>query len=254
MNQSAVLRLTKQQADVQKSIASQQDRLSKMRRDTAKLRQDAAKTKSASIRASKLQQAESKEREVARAEKRLSELYVKKSNVDAALARNLDNLRRAQGQQQRRSDAQDKHRRQEELRHFQEITRQVENQSRLQASVPRQLPVDAIRIGDLPKKIIVSVFAANPRDTGRLSLDEEVRLIEEKIRASRGAIELRSHWATRPDDLLQSLNQDRPHIVHFSGHLGFRTSRHVGRPGCLGVEEFFQGGRDQPRWQKLGGR
>ncbi len=36
--------------------------------------------------------------------------------------------------------------------------------------------------------------------------------------------------------------------------LGFRTSRHVGRPGCLGVEEFFQGGRDQPRWQKLGGR
>jgi len=36
--------------------------------------------------------------------------------------------------------------------------------------------------------------------------------------------------------------------------LGFRTSRHVGSPGCLSVEEFFQGGRDQPRWQKLGGQ
>jgi type I restriction enzyme, S subunit len=31
-------------------------------------------------------------------------------------------------------------------------------------------------------------------------------------------------------------------------HLGFRTSRRVGSSGCLRVEEFFRGGRDQPRW------
>src|SRR5215216_1099526 len=36
--------------------------------------------------------------------------------------------------------------------------------------------------------------------------------------------------------------------------LGFRTSCRVGSAGCLRVEEFFQGGHDQPRWQKLGGQ
>ena len=53
-----------------------------------------------------------------------------------------------------------------------------------------------------------------------LQLDEEVRAITQKIRASdhRDLIELTPLWAARPDDLLQALNQHKPHIVHFSGH------------------------------------
>lgn len=63
-------------------------------------------------------------------------------------------------------------------------------------------------------------FAANPLETGRLSLDIEIREITSKIRSSeyRDSIELVSIWAVRPDDLLQSLNTYRPRIVHFSGH------------------------------------
>ena len=34
----------------------------------------------------------------------------------------------------------------------------------------------------------------------------------------RDSIDLVSVWATRADDLLQSLNEHRPMIVHFSGH------------------------------------
>lgn len=62
--------------------------------------------------------------------------------------------------------------------------------------------------------------AANPRSTSKLSLDEEMRAITEKIRASeyRNLLELEAAWAARPDDLLQSLNIHKPHIVHFSGH------------------------------------
>ena len=70
-------------------------------------------------------------------------------------------------------------------------------------------------------KKIVSVFlAANPAVTSQLRLDEEIRSITEKIRVSehRELIDLISMWATRPDDLLQALNQHHPHIVHFSGH------------------------------------
>ncbi len=72
-----------------------------------------------------------------------------------------------------------------------------------------------------PSRKVVSVFlTANPVATSRLRLDEEIRAITEKIRLSehRDAVELISMWATRPDDLLQALNQYHPHIVHFSGH------------------------------------
>ena len=69
-------------------------------------------------------------------------------------------------------------------------------------------------------KIKTLFLAANPEDTDRLALDEEIREITSKIRAAEyhDSIELISAWAVRPDDLLQLLNQHKPQIVHFSGH------------------------------------
>ncbi len=66
----------------------------------------------------------------------------------------------------------------------------------------------------------VLFLAANPAGIDRLGLDNEIRAITDKIRASkhRDAIQLISVWATRPDDLLQALNEHRPQVVHFSGH------------------------------------
>ena len=66
----------------------------------------------------------------------------------------------------------------------------------------------------------VLLLTANPKGTVLLRLDEEVREITEKIRAAeyRDSLELISRWAVRPDDLLQSLLEHQPHIVHFSGH------------------------------------
>jgi hypothetical protein len=69
-------------------------------------------------------------------------------------------------------------------------------------------------------KIKALFLEANPVGTNHLQLDEEIRLISEKLRASehREMIDLVSAWAVRPDDLLQLLNQHKPQIVHFSGH------------------------------------
>lgn len=66
----------------------------------------------------------------------------------------------------------------------------------------------------------VLFLAANPASTNHLALDEEARDIEAKIRAAehRDALRLKTRWAVRPDDLLQALNEDRPVVVHFSGH------------------------------------
>ena len=63
-------------------------------------------------------------------------------------------------------------------------------------------------------------LAANPQGTGQLSLDEESRQIDQKIRASdhRDVLEFIPKFAVRPDDLLQYLNQATTEVVHFSGH------------------------------------
>jgi len=69
-------------------------------------------------------------------------------------------------------------------------------------------------------KIRILFLAANPIDTSRLKLGEEIRAITEKIRTSeyRDSLELKHALAMRVDDLLQSLNRYKPHIVHFCGH------------------------------------
>jgi hypothetical protein len=66
----------------------------------------------------------------------------------------------------------------------------------------------------------VLLFSANPDGVTPLALEEECREIDQKIRAAdyREELQLITKWAVRPDDLLQYLNQYRPHVVHFSGH------------------------------------
>lgn len=84
----------------------------------------------------------------------------------------------------------------------------------------------AARTSETSVKILF--LAANPTTTPALSLDEEMRAIDEKIRVSehRDRIEVVSKWAVRPDDLQLALLQVRPTIVHFSGHGG-------GTPGII---------------------
>lgn len=63
-------------------------------------------------------------------------------------------------------------------------------------------------------------LAANPRDTGRLRLDKEIREIGESLRRAnkRDQFELEERLAVRPIDLSRALLDVNPSIVHFSGH------------------------------------
>lgn len=68
------------------------------------------------------------------------------------------------------------------------------------------------------KKILI--LAANPTDTNRVRLDEEVRSIENAYRQAnkREKIDIISKWAVRVDDLRRELLYYNPNIVHFCGH------------------------------------
>lgn len=66
----------------------------------------------------------------------------------------------------------------------------------------------------------ILILAANPQNTDRLRLDEEVREIQAALEASRNrdAFEVITRWAVRVDDLQKVLLDYNPQIVHFSGH------------------------------------
>ncbi|MEM6751696.1 MAG: tetratricopeptide repeat protein [Cyanobacteria bacterium P01_C01_bin.38] len=68
------------------------------------------------------------------------------------------------------------------------------------------------------KKILI--LAANPTDTSKLRLDEEVREIQAAHRKARNReeIEIFSEWAVRVDDLRRHILYHKPNIVHFCGH------------------------------------
>lgn len=70
------------------------------------------------------------------------------------------------------------------------------------------------------EKCKVLLLASNPADTDPLALGEEIREIEIKIRMAkyRDSIEFIHKHAVRPGDLQQHLLENKPHIVHFSGH------------------------------------
>lgn len=68
------------------------------------------------------------------------------------------------------------------------------------------------------KKILV--LTANPKNTDKLRLDEEVREIQAGLERARrrDQFEVISRWAVRPSDLRRALLDYEPQIVHFSGH------------------------------------
>jgi hypothetical protein len=67
---------------------------------------------------------------------------------------------------------------------------------------------------------IILILAANPKDTSRLRLDEEVREIENGLQRARKRDEfiLKPILAARPLDVRRAMLDHKPSIVHFCGH------------------------------------
>jgi len=215
---STIERLTRDKASLEKELASERDKLSKRQNEIASISRSITNSTSASLRQSKQRQINSKQDEIAKCQKKIAELEGKIANKLTDLNRNLESLRRAEDQEQRKADGDAKKRREQEIKHTRDVTRELERQAHMHSNIRNsRLVIDLAR---LPTKIKVLFLAANPQDQTELRLDEEIRAITEKIRSSdyRDSVELISRWAVRPSDLLQALNEFKPQIVHFSGH------------------------------------
>lgn len=93
------------------------------------------------------------------------------------------------------------------------------------------------------KKILI--LSANPHNTDRLRLDEEVREIQQAIRsACKEQLEIVTEWAVRVDELRRALLYHEPNIVHFSGHgagnQGLVLENNLGQAHLLSTESLAE--------------
>jgi hypothetical protein len=69
-----------------------------------------------------------------------------------------------------------------------------------------------------PTKKRILLLSANPRGTGQLRLDEEMREIKEGLRRAREQFVIETAEAVRYRDIRRAILDFEPQIVHFSGH------------------------------------
>lgn len=215
MYRKKLAQLAREKADLESKRAKETKKLTKLQTEIGRISRSITKRTSESSLRSKQRQMEPKGKAVA-------ESLGKVAKLEEAISKNLANQDRVQRQldgavnrADKQRDTEAKKRRATELRHTKDLTREVREQNRLYSE-----RVSNEFVQRLPEKIKVLIFAANPRDQSQLRLDEEIRDITQKIRLSdyRDSVDLVSRWAVRPNDLLQALNEDKPNIVHFSGH------------------------------------
>ena len=222
--QNDVSRLQRNIADLRGKIADQNQRLARLTGDinsAVRSMNSASSISSASSYASSIQ---SKQSDVARVQSTIAGLERELGNKSGDLARAENNLASAKAQEDKKREQEAKKRdadalkrSEEQLKSTRRQTQEIKRQEAIRSHARRQA---IIQTNQLPSKIKVLFCGADPKNADRLYLDEEVRQIAAQIRASehRDSVDLQSIWAVRSLDLLQALNEHKPHIVHFSGH------------------------------------
>lgn len=215
---NTITRLQKEKTSLDSSLLQEKERARKKQSEINSIKLSIKPNTSASSVNSKRRQIESKEKQLHDIEKKIKDMEKKIILKNAEILKNISNIEKLEEQNQKKKDSEEKRRRDNALNHTKSMTRELERQSMLHRQLSsKQIIIDFAK---LPEKIIVLFIASNPTNQTQLRLDEEIRAITEKIRAStyRDSVELRSLWATRPTDLLQAINEFKPTVVHFSGH------------------------------------
>ena len=173
---------------------------------------DAQRSKSASSINSYIRAAEGYEK---------TEISEAKKSADIAkkLATNADAQRRkraliasAEQQEQRKRDSNEKSRRRSEIDH-----------ARAVAVAGAQIVRHVVVREPEEEKLRVLYLTTNPEPGGDwLRTDAEIRAVKNIVRGAlhRDQIVVEHKSAATPEDLLDGINDLRPHVVHFSGHGG----------------------------------
>ncbi len=204
-----IKQLTIKKADLEKDLAQERSKAGKLRGEIAAIRNSITPRTPSSSKRTKEWRIETKQTALSRHDKKAADLEGKLSPVIGDLNRALSNLERVEKQEQSKREAADKRRSNDELNHAKSVTRELKTQAQLQKELGGSHFV--IDLKQLPETITVLFVAANPDAENALELDEEMRAIKQRIRASeyRDAIRMESCWAARAADLLQGMNEHK---------------------------------------------
>jgi hypothetical protein len=200
----------------QERIAGYQKEKGKLAKKVAELQKKIGTASQAASRARSESTLRSKQRDIERRSKELATTEGKIATVEGKIASEQKKLSAAQqslAKEEQRLAKKSQHEREKQMR---EVTGKLTEH----ASLHKQTISAIEKLSQLPEKIVVLFLASNPLDQEQLRLDEEVRAIQEMIRKAehRDSVSLVSVWAVQPMDVMQAINEHKPHIVHFSGH------------------------------------
>lgn len=212
---------------IKKQQASDEANLGKARAAAGKLRAAAVREiqkitprTSASMARTYQRNAENLEKRAQTEDKKVTDLSAKLGRSARELATAEDNLSRAiknsakKEEDKKKADARnrdlaDARRQQKEKSHAREIARLARPSVRYVMVQPPK-----------PEVLRVLYMTANPEMD--LRTEVEVRNVQQAVKRAlhRELIDIQYRPAATPEDLLDGLNDVRPHVVHFSGHAG----------------------------------
>lgn len=238
---SDISRLESTEAGLRRELARNEDTAAKARAAAANKRQDAERTKSDSTRRTALRSAAEQDKKLVAAEKKIGEIKTKLATNGKAQNDKHRSLTAAESNERQAADRDEQRRRRAEKAHAHEIARLSRPTVRYVAVRPPE-----------PEPLRVLYLTANPKaedatetqpdgstiTTSRyLRLDREVREVQQTLRGAmyRDLVAVEHRPAATAEDLIDALNDVRPHLVHFSGH------------GWTGGIVFDNGDLDDPR-------
>lgn len=220
--------------------AKEEQKAAKLAGEAAGLRKRASSASAENMRAGYLKQAEGKERdegkartaaakhsaEVAKAQTKIHDTDSKLRAAQAADQRRAADKARQQAKQRERDERREQDREDREERRRRDADERAAAEQAQQLSDLQQetfglrARLEDVARQDAPSEITVLFLAASPEDEVHLRLDKEIREIEQRLRQAeyRDSIRFVPKVARQLTDLIQDLNETRPHIVHFSGH------------------------------------
>lgn len=206
-------RLGEKEASLRKELNRHQTDEAKALEDERKQMMSASKASSSSSRNSYASAAERARKKAVDASRKAADVVHKIAQNAKEQANKTTSLRSAERTEQLTVDREDERRRRKELDHARQLSRL--------ASIPVVRYVH-VRQPE-PEKLRVLYLTANP-DLD-LMTETEVRQVQQALRGAkyRDRIEIELRPAATFQDLLDGLNDVRPHIVHFSGHSGERS-------------------------------
>ncbi|MGP9529751.1 CHAT domain-containing protein [Glutamicibacter sp. AOP5-A2-18] len=243
---SEISRLESSVASFLKDLAKHQKTANDAAAKARSERTRAEKSRTDSSRRSAFSAAERKEKESNTALKKVADISSKLATVRKSIATKQASLRSAERTEQRTRTRDDERRRQTEKSHAQEIARLSRPSTQIryvEVHPPKPEPLRVLYVTANPDS--VETTFEYPDGTVEtigtwLRVDQEVRQVKQALRASkfRDLVTIEHLPAATGPDLMNGLNDHRPHVVHFSGHasaLGVHLEDDNGTTGGAGM-------------------